>query len=96
VTDDQGRFELVDVAPGDHELYVSAVDFILVKRAVRVSAGSIIEVIVVLSEGTAMLAETRSNTRFALPAVNRRTLVATGLYDTMVPLIPAVGVLLEF
>ena len=38
----------------------------------------------------------RRNARFALPSVNRQTLVATGLYDTMVPRIPAVGVPLEF
>jgi hypothetical protein len=36
------------------------------------------------------------NARFALPSVNRQTFVATGLYDAMVRLIPAVGVLLEF
>jgi hypothetical protein len=58
VTDDQGRFELAEVAPGDQELYVSAVDFILVKRAVSVTAGSIIDVVIVLSEGTGMFAET--------------------------------------
>jgi hypothetical protein len=58
VTDDQGRFELAEVAPGNQELYVSAVDFILVKRTVSVSAGSIIDVVIVLSEGTGMLAET--------------------------------------
>jgi len=38
----------------------------------------------------------RRNARSALPAVNRQTFVVTGLYETMVPLIPAVGVLLEF
>ena len=30
-TDDRGHFELTDVSPGVHELYVSAVDFILVR-----------------------------------------------------------------
>src|SRR2546428_50586 len=38
----------------------------------------------------------RPNVRFSLPAVNRRTFEATGLLDTMVPLIPSVGILLEF
>jgi len=38
----------------------------------------------------------RANVRFSLPAVNRRTFEATGLLDTMVPLIPSVGVLPEF
>jgi hypothetical protein len=34
--------------------------------------------------------------RFALPSVNRRTFEATGLYETMIPLVPSVGILLEF
>ncbi len=38
----------------------------------------------------------RSNARAALPGVNRQTFVVTGLYENMVPLIPAVGILLEF
>ena len=38
----------------------------------------------------------RPNVRFALPSVNRRTFEATELLDTMVPLIPSVGILLEF
>ena len=38
----------------------------------------------------------RSNVRVALPLVNRRTLEATGLLDTMIPFIPSVGILLEF
>jgi hypothetical protein len=58
VTDDGGRFELADVATGEHELYVSAVDFILVKRTVTVTAGATSDVTVVLSEGTGTLHET--------------------------------------
>ena len=38
----------------------------------------------------------RTNVRFALPSVNRRTFEATGLYESMIPLIPSVGILLEF
>jgi len=38
----------------------------------------------------------RPNVRFSLPSVNRRTFEATGLLDTMIPLIPSVGILLEF
>jgi hypothetical protein len=34
--------------------------------------------------------------RFALPSVNRRTLETTNLYESMVPLIPSFGVLIEF
>ena len=40
LTDDQGRFEIADVPAGNQELYISAVDFILVKRAVVVVAGN--------------------------------------------------------
>ena len=36
VTDDQGRFEISDVPPGNQELSVSAVDFIVVKQSVAV------------------------------------------------------------
>jgi hypothetical protein len=38
----------------------------------------------------------RSNLRAAFPSVNRRTFEATGLYEHMIPLIPSVGILLEF
>jgi hypothetical protein len=38
----------------------------------------------------------RSNLRAALPSVNRRTFEATGLFEHMIPLIPSVGILLEF
>jgi Carboxypeptidase regulatory-like domain len=58
LTDDEGRFAFDEVEPGDHELYVSAVDFILVKRAVAVTAGSAAEITIVLSEGTGTYAET--------------------------------------
>jgi hypothetical protein len=58
LTDDDGRFALDDVESGEQELYVSAVDFILVKRAVTVTAGSNAEITIVLSEGTGTFAET--------------------------------------
>jgi hypothetical protein len=51
VTGDDGRFELTGVAPGDHELYVSAVDFGLVKRTVTVVAGAAADVTIVLGSG---------------------------------------------
>jgi hypothetical protein len=38
----------------------------------------------------------RTNVRFALPSVDRRTLLATHIFETMVPRIPSVGILLEF
>jgi hypothetical protein len=58
LTDDDGRFAFDEVAPGEQELYVSAVDFILVKRAVTVAAGAAVEITIVLSEGTGTYAET--------------------------------------
>ena len=51
-TDDAGQFELSDVSPGSHELYVSVVDFILVKRTLTVAAGATTDVTIVLAEGT--------------------------------------------
>jgi hypothetical protein len=57
-TDDEGRFAIGDVPVGDQELYVSAVDFILVKRTVAVRAGATSEVTIVLSEGTGTYTET--------------------------------------
>jgi hypothetical protein len=58
ITDDQGRFELDGVAEGQQELYVSAVDFILVKRTVTVAPGAAIEVTIALAEGTGTYSET--------------------------------------
>ena len=58
VTRDDGRFVIEDVAPGSQELYVSAVDFILVKRTVTVIAGSTTDVTIVLAEGTGTYTET--------------------------------------
>jgi hypothetical protein len=57
ITDDRGRFELDGVAEGQQELYVSAVDFILVKRTVTVAPGAAIEVTIALAEGTGTYAE---------------------------------------
>lgn len=57
VTDDEGRFAFDAVAPGDHELYVSAVDFILVRRALRVDDGAPTTVVIALSEGTGTYTE---------------------------------------
>ncbi len=51
MTDDDGRFELAGVAPGEHELYVSAVDFGLVKRTVLVASGAAADVTIILGGG---------------------------------------------
>ena len=75
VTDEGGRFEIADVPPGTQELYVSAVDFILVKRAVAVTAGAGTDVTIVLSEGTASLTET-VDVRAAAMAPRREPSVA--------------------
>jgi hypothetical protein len=39
VTDENGRFELSNVAPGDAELYVSTIDYGLLKQRIQVGAG---------------------------------------------------------
>lgn len=58
VTDDHGRFTFAGVAPGDHELYVSAVDFMLVKRTVTVTADAESTLTIPLAEGTGVYTET--------------------------------------
>lgn len=57
VTDDQGRFLFAGVVPGYHELYVSAVNFMLVKRIVTVTAGGDSAVTIPLAEGTGVYTE---------------------------------------
>ena len=57
-TDATGRFELTGVTPGRHELYVSLVGFILVRRNVVVTPGATVELTIVLSEGTGTYSET--------------------------------------
>ena len=56
-TDDDGRFELDEVSAGSHELYVSAVDFILVKRTLTVEAGGTTDVTIALTDGTGSLTQ---------------------------------------
>jgi hypothetical protein len=57
MTDERGRFAFDAVPSGDHELFVSAVDFILVKRIVRVQPDAATTVTIALSEGTGTYAE---------------------------------------
>ncbi len=70
-TDDHGQFEIADVTAGEHELYVSAVDFMLVKRAVVVTAGAAAELTIPLSAGTGTYTET-VNVRGTAGVMNRK------------------------
>src|SRR5688572_3617220 len=74
VTDDEGRFEFTDVPAGDQELYVSAVDFILVKRAIAVAAGTVAEITIALTEGTGTYSE-RVDVSARLPMTRREPAV---------------------
>jgi len=56
-TTDDGRFELREVAPGPHELYVSVVDFMLVKRTVTVASSEILELTIPVAPGTGTYTE---------------------------------------
>jgi Carboxypeptidase regulatory-like domain len=76
VTDASGRFRFDNVTPGDHELYVSAVDFILVKRAVRVGADDTVEVTIALSEGTGTYTESVDVRATAAPSARAEPSVA--------------------
>ena len=58
VTDEEGHFQFTNVAAGEQELYVSAVDFTLVKRSVVVTPGAAIDVTIALAEGTGTYKET--------------------------------------
>ena len=57
-TDDAGRFELIGVSPGRRVVNVSVVGFILVKRPVEIAAGAVLDLTIVLSEGTGTYSET--------------------------------------
>jgi hypothetical protein len=75
-TDDAGRFELTDVAPGRRTLYVSVVGFILVKRGIEMPPGGTLELTIALSEGTGTYTEsvTRETTSTAnLPSAAARS-----------------------
>jgi hypothetical protein len=76
VTDATGHFSFNDVASGDHQLYVSAVDFILVKRLVHVVADAVLDITIVLSEGTGTYTESVDVTGSAGPTTRRELSVA--------------------
>ena len=58
ITDDSGRFDLPSVPPGQHELYVSAVDYMLAKRTVIVNAGETVALTIPIAAGTGTYTET--------------------------------------
>ena len=53
-----GAFELTGVTAGAHELYISSVDFILVRRIVTVTAGAVMDLTIPIAAGTGTYAET--------------------------------------
>lgn len=58
VTGSDGRFELDAVPAGHHELYVSSVDFILIRRSIDVPAGEVIDITIPIAAGTGTYSET--------------------------------------
>ena len=78
-TGPDGRFELTDVPAGTHEILVSAVDLIRVRRTVTVTAGGVVDVTIKLSESTGAYSErvgvTASDvTRAETPVAAQQTL----------------------
>lgn len=59
-TDASGHFTFNDVAAGDHELYISVVNFLLVTKKVTVTAGVSADVTVALTQGTGTYSESVS------------------------------------
>jgi hypothetical protein len=79
VTGDDGRFELAAVSPGAHELYVSVIDFMLVKRTIVAPSGGVLELTIPVAPGTGTYSEAvtvRPANEFvpATPAVSEQTL----------------------
>jgi hypothetical protein len=58
VTADDGQFRLDNVPAGRRELYVSSVDYILVRRPVDVPAGDVLVITIPIAAGTGTYAET--------------------------------------
>ena len=58
VTGSDGRFELAGVPAGRQELYVSSVDYVLVRRVVEVAPGDILDITIPISAGTGIYTET--------------------------------------
>jgi hypothetical protein len=75
ITDDEGRFVFEAVPLGEQELYVSAVDFILVKRSVTVVAQQRVDITIALAEGTGTYSET-VDVRATIPTRREPTVAA--------------------
>jgi hypothetical protein len=58
MTASDGRFQLDEVPAGRRELYVSSIDFILVRRLIDVTAGETIEITIPIAAGTGTYSET--------------------------------------
>jgi hypothetical protein len=58
LTASDGRFQLDAVPAGQHELYVSSVDFILIRRSVEVPAGDVLDITIPIAAGTGTYSET--------------------------------------
>ena len=58
VTAEDGQFQLDAVPAGRRELYVSSVDYILVRRTIDVGAGEVVSITIPVSAGTGTYAET--------------------------------------
>lgn len=57
LTGDDGRFEITGALAGTQELYVSVVNFILVKRPVTVPAGAVVDITIPITAGTGTYTE---------------------------------------
>src|SRR5258706_6683694 len=84
LTTDDGRFEMTDVPAGTNELYVSVIDFMLVKRSIAVPAGGVLELTIPVAPGTGTYSETvtvRAGKEFApsTTAVSEQTLHSSEL-----------------
>src|SRR3954471_17239256 len=75
LTDGDGRVAFDAVPAADQELYVSAIDFILVKRTVTVRAAAVTDVTIALAEGTGTYTEA-VQVSGAQPPVRRDNTVA--------------------
>ena len=58
ITTGDGRFELANVPAGRREVYVSAIDFILIRRIVEVPADDVLDITIPVSAGTGTYSET--------------------------------------